>query len=91
MFVPRHETKPIFYANPDALQMIFDKNATTGGQTICKAVLLLTTFIIYLNDNWVFGRLPGLITLPVLCGRDNIRPFNRTFKMDHKRQFAPGL
>ena len=62
--------------------MIFDKNATTGGQTICKAVLLLTSYIINLHDNLFFGRLPGLIILPVPSGRDNSRPSSGTFKSD---------
>jgi hypothetical protein len=43
-------TKPIFYAAPIALQMIFDKIVTTGRIVICKAVLLLTQFIIFLHD-----------------------------------------
>ena len=91
MFVPRHLTKPIFYAYPDALQMFFDFPITKSMTAICKAVLLLTTFIKNLHDNWVFGRLSGLIILPVLSGRDNIRPSTGTFKLDHKRQIAPGL
>ena len=91
MFVPRHLTKPIFYPDPDALQMFFDFPITKSMTAICKAVLLLTTFIKYLLYIWVFGRLPGLITLSVLCGRDSFRPSTRTFKLGHKRQFVPGL
>ena len=63
MFVPRHLTKPIFYTNPDALQMIFNETISSGRITICKAVLLLTPFIKYFYDVWVCGRLPGLIIL----------------------------
>jgi hypothetical protein len=91
MFVPRHETEPIFYAYPGALQMFFDFPITKSITVICKAVLLLTTFIKILHDNLVFGRLPGLIIFPALSGRDNIRPSTETFKLVHKRQFTPGL
>jgi hypothetical protein len=69
--------------------MIFDKMATRGRQTICKAVLLLTSFIINLHDNWVFGRLPGLIILPVPSGRDNSRPSTGTFKSDTCENLHP--
>ena len=60
MLVPRNTTKPIFYADPDALQMIFDKIVSDGRPTICKAVLLLTSSSKYLYDVWVSVYLPGL-------------------------------
>ena len=71
MFVPRNTTEPIFYADPDALQMIFDKIISAGRQIICKAVLLLPAFIKYRCDVWVCGRLPGLIIYTIQPGRDN--------------------
>jgi hypothetical protein len=71
--------------------MIFDKNATTGGQTICKAVLLLTSFIINLHNNLVFGRLPGLIILAVPSGLDNSRLSTGTFKCDIYDNLHPDL
>ena len=46
MFVPLNTTKPIFYADPDTFQMIFDEIITTWLITICKAVLLLTGFLL---------------------------------------------
>ena len=91
MFVPRNTTEPIFYACPDTLQMIFDLTITKSMTAICKAVLLLTPFIKYRCDVWVFGRLPGQIILPVLSQQENNRPSTGTFKLCHKRQFAPGL
>jgi hypothetical protein len=42
MFVPRHLTKPIFYASPDALQMIFDKKISTGQLTIWQGRTIAT-------------------------------------------------
>jgi len=43
--------------------MIFDKIISSGRLTICKDVLLLTPFIKYWCDVWVWGCLPGLIIL----------------------------
>jgi len=81
MFVPRNWAKPIFYADPDALQMIFDKIISSGRLTICKAVLLLPAFIKYLCDVWVCDRLSGLIIYTIQPGRDNFRASTGTFKL----------
>ena len=81
MFVPRHLTKPIFYACPGSLQMFFDKIISPGQPLICKAVQLLTVFLKNLHDLWVCTRLPGLIIYPIISGRDNYIPSTGIFKI----------
>jgi hypothetical protein len=91
MLVPRNTTRPIFYACPDALQMIYNETIFPGRIAICKAVLLLTTFIINHHDAGVISRLPGLNVLPVFSSRDGFLPIYLDFKIDTKDKLNPDL
>ena len=42
MFVPRNTTEPFFYADPDALQMFFDKIISSGRITIWQGRTIAT-------------------------------------------------
>jgi len=79
MSVPRHLTWPIFYAAPDALQMIFNETISSGRHAICKSVLLLTVFYNNLLDVCVFNCLEGLLTLKYFILTRKLCPSTWTF------------
>ena len=79
--VPRYWTEPIFYANPNTLQMFFDNIISSGRLVICKAVLLLPAFIKYLYDVYVCVRLTRLFFYTIYPVRDYYLPSTGTFKL----------
>jgi len=83
-------TKPIFYAYPIALQMIFDKIISSGRITIWQGRTIVNGIL--LNIGVTFGfeavyRDSSFYTIPP--GQEYPPYQTGTFKLDHKPQFAP--